>query len=139
MEVDPEQVSQYGCAAIKPTDDEDVVTVTDLVEKPVPGEAPSNWIVIGRYVCDPADLRRAAARPRPGRGGEIQLTDALRTLATATRPTAAGCTACCSAAAATTPATSSTTCAPWSSSPASAPDLAQEFVPWLRRYLDTLP
>src|SRR5579859_3539904 len=37
MEVDPEQVSQYGCAAISPTAEQDVVTVTDLVEKPVPG------------------------------------------------------------------------------------------------------
>src|ERR1700677_911141 len=50
MEVGPEQVSQYGCAAISPTGEDDVVTVTDLVEKPVPGEAPSRWIIIGRYV-----------------------------------------------------------------------------------------
>ena len=65
MEVDPEQVSQYGSAAITPTAEEDVVTVTDLVEKPVPGSAPSNWILIGRYVCDPAifDVLRT---PRPG-------------------------------------------------------------------------
>src|SRR5205085_10648189 len=41
MEVDPEQVSQYGSAAISPTGEADVVTVTDLVEKPVPGSAPS--------------------------------------------------------------------------------------------------
>ena len=41
MEVDPEQVSLYGCAAIEPTDEEDVVNITDLVEKPVPGSAPS--------------------------------------------------------------------------------------------------
>ena len=57
-----------------------MVTVTDLVEKPVPGSAPSNWILIGRYVCDAAvfDVLR---RTPPGRGGEIQLTDALLTLA----------------------------------------------------------
>jgi UTP--glucose-1-phosphate uridylyltransferase len=84
MEVEPSQVSQYGCAAIKPTDVEDVVVVTDLVEKPDPGEAPSNWIVIGRYVCDPAVFDVLRETP-PGRGGEIQLTDALRTLATAER------------------------------------------------------
>ena len=79
MEVDPEQVSQYGCAAIAPTGEDDVVTVTDLVEKPVPGSAPSRWILIGRYVCDPAifDVLR---QTQPGRGGEIQLTDALMTL-----------------------------------------------------------
>src|SRR5207248_1613559 len=46
MEADPEQVSQYGCAAITPTAEDGVVTVTDMVEKPVPGSAPSNWILI---------------------------------------------------------------------------------------------
>ncbi len=80
MEVDPEQVSQYGCVAINPTAEEDVVTVTDLVEKPVPGEAPSQWIIIGRYVCDPAVFEVLRHTP-PGRGGEIQLTDALKELA----------------------------------------------------------
>src|SRR6201992_321874 len=80
MEVDPEQVSVYGCAAIEPTDEEDVVNITDLVEKPIPGRAPSQWIIIGRYVCDPRvfDILR---QTQPGRGGEIQLTDALKTLA----------------------------------------------------------
>jgi UTP--glucose-1-phosphate uridylyltransferase len=80
MEVDPEQVSQYGCATISPTAEDDVVTVTDLVEKPVPGEAPSRWIIIGRYVCDPAVFEVLKHTP-PGRGGEIQLTDALKVLA----------------------------------------------------------
>jgi UTP--glucose-1-phosphate uridylyltransferase len=80
MEVEPEQVSLYGCAAIEPTDEDDVVQVTNLVEKPVPGEAPSRWIVIGRYVCDPAVFDVLEHTP-PGRGGEIQLTDALMTLA----------------------------------------------------------
>lgn len=80
MEVDSDQVSQYGCVAMEPADSSDVVTVTDLVEKPSPGEAPSNWIVIGRYLCDPAvfDVLRRTA---PGRGGEIQFTDALKVLA----------------------------------------------------------
>jgi UTP--glucose-1-phosphate uridylyltransferase len=80
MEVDIDQVSHYGCAAIEPTDDEDVVTITDLVEKPEPADAPSNWILIGRYVCDPSvfDVLRET---KPGRGGEIQLTDALKVLA----------------------------------------------------------
>jgi UTP--glucose-1-phosphate uridylyltransferase len=80
MEVDPEEVSLYGCAAIAPTSEDDVVRVTDLVEKPVPGSAPSRWILIGRYICDPEvfDILR---RTPPGRGGEIQLTDALKVLA----------------------------------------------------------
>jgi len=80
MEVEPDQVSAYGCAAIKPTDQDDVVAVTDLIEKPDLSEAPSNWIVIGRYVCDPSIFGVLRQTP-PGRGGEIQLTDALRTLA----------------------------------------------------------
>ncbi|MFD3687190.1 UTP--glucose-1-phosphate uridylyltransferase GalU [Nocardiopsis sp. NPDC058631] len=80
MEVEPEQVSLYGCAGIEPTDEEDVVTVTDLVEKPAPEQAPSRWAIIGRYVCDPAVFPVLQETP-PGRGGEIQLTDALRELA----------------------------------------------------------
>jgi UTP--glucose-1-phosphate uridylyltransferase len=80
MEVEPQNVSAYGVATIRPTGEADVVTVTDLVEKPAVADAPSNWIVVGRYVCDPSvfDVLR---KIRPGRGGEIQLTDALRTLA----------------------------------------------------------
>ena len=54
--------------------------MTDLVEKPPPSEAPSNKVVIGRYVCDPAIFGVLRETP-PGRGGEIQLTDALKTLA----------------------------------------------------------
>lgn len=80
MEVDPAQIGLYGCAAVKPTDVEDVVEVTGLIEKPGPAEAPSNYAVIGRYVLDPAvfDVLRET---EPGRGGEIQLTDALQALA----------------------------------------------------------
>ncbi|MFC9977010.1 UTP--glucose-1-phosphate uridylyltransferase GalU [Spirillospora sp. NPDC127200] len=80
MEVPPDQVSAYGCAAIEDTDADDVVKITDLVEKPAVDEAPSNWIIIGRYVCDPAVFDVLEKTP-PGRGGEIQLTDALLTLA----------------------------------------------------------
>ncbi len=82
MEVGPDQVSHYGCAAIEPTAEDDVVIVTDLVEKPAPQDAPSNWIIIGRYVCDPAVFGVLEQTP-PGRGGEIQLTDALKTLTSA--------------------------------------------------------
>jgi UTP--glucose-1-phosphate uridylyltransferase len=87
MEVEPEHVSSYGVATIQPTDSEDVVMVTDLVEKPPVGEAPSNWIVVGRYVCDPS-IFGVLRETRPGRGGEIQLTDALRTLARTDLPDA---------------------------------------------------
>jgi UTP--glucose-1-phosphate uridylyltransferase len=80
MEVDPTHVSAYGVATIERTEDDDVVAVTDLVEKPAVGEAPSNWIVVGRYVCDPSIFDVLRKTP-PGRGGEIQLTDGLRALA----------------------------------------------------------
>jgi len=81
IEVDPAMVNLYGCAAISGNPDDGVVEVTDLVEKPDPDEAPSNLAIIGRYVLDPAvfDVLRETA---PGRGGEIELTDALRTLTT---------------------------------------------------------
>ena len=80
MEVPADQAHLYGCAAVEPTGEDDVVRVTDLVEKPGPGEAPSNLAVIGRYALSPRifDVLR---RTPPGRGGEIQLTDALRELA----------------------------------------------------------
>jgi UTP--glucose-1-phosphate uridylyltransferase len=80
MEVEPDHVSAYGCAAIEPAEEDDVVRITDLVEKPAADEAPSNWIIIGRYICDAAVFDVLEKTP-PGRGGEIQLTDALRTLA----------------------------------------------------------
>ena len=140
MEVEPDQVSSYGVVAMKPTDVDDVVTVTDMVEKPSAEDAPSNWIIIGRYVCDPAIFGVLRETP-PGRGGEIQLTDALRTLALDDRWAGAGGGvygvlfrgrrydtgnkldylrtqiqfAC------------------------DRPDVAPEFVPWLRGYLDRLP
>ncbi len=80
MEVPRESISLYGCAAVSATDSADVVAVTDLVEKPDAADAPSNYAVIGRYVLDPAvfDILRSTS---PGRGGEIQLTDALKVLA----------------------------------------------------------
>jgi UTP--glucose-1-phosphate uridylyltransferase len=89
MEVPDEQIHLYGCAAVAPVSDglsipaggagADVVAVTGLVEKPDPDEAPSNLAIIGRYVLNPA-VFDVLERTGPGRGGEIQLTDALATL-----------------------------------------------------------
>jgi UTP--glucose-1-phosphate uridylyltransferase len=81
LEVPQEQISLYGCAAVTPTDEEGVVEVTGLVEKPAVADAPSNLAVIGRYALDPS-VFEVLRRTPPGRGGEIQLTDALQTLAT---------------------------------------------------------
>ena len=79
MEVPREQVHLYGCAAVEATSEGDVVRVTGMVEKPDPADAPSNLAVIGRYVLHPRifDVLRDT---EPGRGGEIQITDALQTL-----------------------------------------------------------
>ncbi|WP_458242525.1 UTP--glucose-1-phosphate uridylyltransferase GalU [Streptomyces sp. MAI_2237] len=80
MEVAPEQIHLYGCAAVEATGEDDVVRVTGLVEKPSRRDAPSTYAVIGRYVLDPAVFDTLERTP-PGRGGEIQLTDALQELA----------------------------------------------------------
>ncbi len=137
MQVDSDQVSQYGVVAAEPTDTDGVVTVTDLVEKPAPADAPSNWIVIGRYVCDPA-VFGVLERTRPGRGGEIQLTDALKTLAQMPAGEGGGVrgvqfrgrrfdTG--------NPADYLRTIVQFA---CERPDIAAEFIPWLRKYLDDL-
>ncbi|MFI8360381.1 UTP--glucose-1-phosphate uridylyltransferase GalU [Streptomyces sp. NPDC085612] len=87
MEVDPSAIHLYGCAAVERPDPAggDGVRITDLVEKPEPGTAPSNLAVIGRYLLDPEIFDVLRETPA-GRGGEIQLTDALRALVRAGRP-----------------------------------------------------
>lgn len=83
MPVPEDQVHLYGVvspAAGQDASEPGVHRVDDLVEKPEPADAPSNLAVIGRYVLTP-DIFEVLAETPPGRGGEIQLTDALRTLA----------------------------------------------------------
>ncbi|MEU8698575.1 UTP--glucose-1-phosphate uridylyltransferase GalU [Streptomyces sp. NPDC091387] len=80
MEVPREMIHQYGCVAVEPTAEGDVMRITGLVEKPEPADAPSNLAIIGRYVLDPA-VFEILRRTEPGRGDEIQLTDALQLLA----------------------------------------------------------
>lgn len=81
MEVPREAISAYGAAAIKAVEGEDgFVKITGLVEKPAADEAPSNYAVIGRYVLSPK-VFEVLENTAPGRGNEIQLTDALQTLA----------------------------------------------------------
>lgn len=80
MEVEPSAAHMYGIATVEPTDDNDVVRITGLVEKPAEGTAPSNLAIIGRYVLQP-EVFDVLERTDPGKGGEIQLTDALLELA----------------------------------------------------------
>jgi len=91
MEVPREQIHLYGCAAVEvlPGEDDDVVRITDLVEKPATEEAPSSYAIIGRYVLDPA-VFGILEKTAPGRGGEIQLTDALCTLVSDVDPADGG-------------------------------------------------
>jgi len=76
MEVPRDQISLYGCASVIESGDSSV-KVIDLVEKPAPEAAPSNLAVIGRYVLR-HEMFEILQQTQPGRGGEIQLTDALQ-------------------------------------------------------------
>jgi len=80
MEVDAESTHLYGIATVENTGTPDVVKITGLVEKPSLGTSPSNLAVIGRYVLQP-DVFDVLEHTEPGKGGEIQLTDALQTMA----------------------------------------------------------
>ena len=75
MEVEPEQVSSYGVVNGKFIED-DLMMVSDMVEKPSPSEAPSNLAIIGRYILTP-DIFEILEHTAPGKNGEIQITDAL--------------------------------------------------------------
>ena len=84
LDVGRENIDKYGAVAVEPGDQpvidgDEVVRVTGLVEKPPVDEAPSSLAIIGRYVLSPTVFDVLRDTP-PGRGGEIQLTDALATL-----------------------------------------------------------
>jgi UTP--glucose-1-phosphate uridylyltransferase len=82
LEVDPDQIHLYGAAKVERTDEDDVVRITGLVEKPSKENAPSNLAIIGRYVLKP-EIFPILEHTKPGKGGEIQLTDALEEMASA--------------------------------------------------------
>jgi len=77
-EFPPDQISLYGVVSYEPVE-ERLLRITGLVEKPPAEEAPSSWAVLGRYVFTPG-IFDALERVEPGRGGEIQLTDAIQLL-----------------------------------------------------------
>ena len=83
-EVPREKVHMYGIIDAKPAQEqqwkERLLAIADLVEKPTPEKAPSNWGVSGRYVLPP-EIFEHLEKTQPGAGGEIQLTDGLRALA----------------------------------------------------------
>jgi UTP--glucose-1-phosphate uridylyltransferase len=75
----PEEISSYGCAASDPTEQENLVRLRGIVEKPKAEDAPSDLAVMGRYLFT-SDIFDAIDRTKPGVGGEIQLTDAIAIL-----------------------------------------------------------
>ena len=78
--VPQEKVSAYGIVAGKQTDNPRLMRVADMVEKPAVEEAPSQMAVLGRYIIKP-QIFDILEKTQPGKGGEIQLTDALKVLA----------------------------------------------------------
>ncbi|QWC22573.1 UTP--glucose-1-phosphate uridylyltransferase GalU [Bacillus haikouensis] len=80
QEVPEQDVSKYGVISINQNGIEDgVYHINDLVEKPKQEEAPSNYAIMGRYVLRP-EIFEILENQKPGAGGEIQLTDAIKTL-----------------------------------------------------------
>ena len=79
QEVAKENVDKYGILDVKHIEDR-VYKVKDMVEKPSIEEAPSNIAILGRYIITP-EIFNILENQEPGKGGEIQLTDALQTLA----------------------------------------------------------
>lgn len=77
----PEQISMYGCAGVDAggVSDDGLARITKLVEKPSASEAPSDLAIMGRYLFTPTIFEKIAKTP-PGRGNEIQLTDAMSLL-----------------------------------------------------------
>jgi len=83
MEVPQDSISAYGCIDAEPVNHngshDRLYRIRDLVEKPKPSEAPSNLAIIGRYVLTP-EIFTSLQEIKPGSGGELQLTDALKHL-----------------------------------------------------------
>lgn len=85
VEVDPSQVANYGVFDVEATDDDRVKRVVGMVEKPAVGDALSNLVATGCYLLDRA-IFGALRRITPGRGGELQLIDAVAFLVSGATP-----------------------------------------------------
>lgn len=80
QQVPKEKVSSYGIVAGEQTINEQLMKVNDMIEKPSIDEAPSRMAVLGRYIITP-DVFEVLQNTKPGKGGEVQLTDALKVMA----------------------------------------------------------
>lgn len=136
-EIAPGEAAERCVATFEATPDEGVVRVTDLVEKPDDPDARSNWIMIGRCVCDPAIFGVLRDTP-PGLGGEIQLSDALRTLAHADPAAGGGVHGLLYRGRRFDTGNKQDYLRTTVEMACSRLDLADQFLPWLRNYLSTL-
>lgn len=80
QKVPEDKVSSYGIIRGEGTENPDLLKVVEMIEKPSIKEAPSRFAALGRYVITP-DVFDILEQTKPGKGGEIQLTDALRVMA----------------------------------------------------------
>lgn len=78
MRVEGEAISRFGVIDAEEVEP-NVFRIKDMVEKPAPADAPSDLAIIGRYIFTP-DIFGAIEKTKPGAGGEIQITDAMRSL-----------------------------------------------------------
>ena len=86
-EIPKEETHKYGIVSLENTNHQNSITnhelpitIKDMIEKPTPEDAPSNLAIIGRYILTP-EIFEVLRDTKPGKGGEIQITDALRQLA----------------------------------------------------------
>jgi UTP--glucose-1-phosphate uridylyltransferase len=136
-EVPWSEVSSRGVVAFEPTGNPGVVRITNLVEKPAAADAPSNWIMVGRCVCDPAIFGILRGTPA-GHGGEIQLSDALNALAGLDEDRGGGVRGVFFHARRLDTGNKQDYVRAIVELACSREDIAGEFLPWLRRYLRTL-
>ncbi|QFQ02884.1 UTP--glucose-1-phosphate uridylyltransferase [Corynebacterium urogenitale] len=85
FEVPREDVFNYGVFDVEDSDHGNVKRVKGMVEKPEPEDAPSNFVATGRYLLD-RQVFDALRRTKPGKGGEIQITDAIELMITEGHP-----------------------------------------------------
>lgn len=133
-QIPPHEVSSRCAATFEPTDDTGVVRVTDLVEKPDGPTAAPDWIMIGRCVCDPAVFRVLRDTP-PGHGGEIQLSDALATLARTDPGAGGGVRGLLFSGRRFDTGNKQDYVRTTIEMACSRPDVAAQFLPWLRQYV----
>jgi UTP--glucose-1-phosphate uridylyltransferase len=135
-EVPRREVTSRAVVSFEPTADPAVVRITDVVEKPSERDAPSSWIMIGRFICDPAIFQVLAGTPA-GHGGEIQLSDALRTLAATSPGRGGGVRGVFFRGRRLDTGNTGDYVRATVELACSRPDIAGEFLPWLRRYART--